>query len=107
MSYYKYHMFFCTNQRAEGEDCCANLNARAMRDFAKAKSKELGIAGAGGVRVNLAGCLGRCTEGPVIVIYPQEVWYTYIDEEDIDEIMQEHLLHDRVVERLLLPQQDG
>ena len=107
MSYYKYHMFFCTNQRDEGAACCADHNARAMRDYAKAKSKQLGLAGPDGVRVNLAGCLGRCTEGPVIVIYPQEVWYTYIDEEDIDEIMQEHLMQGRVVERLRIADTPG
>ncbi|MDH5180505.1 MAG: NAD(P)H-dependent oxidoreductase subunit E [Gammaproteobacteria bacterium] len=105
MSYYKYHLFFCTNQRDAGEACCANHNARAMRDFAKQRSKQLGLAGEGGVRVNLAGCLGRCTEGPVIVIYPEETWYTYVDEEDIEEIMTEHLRHGRIVERLLIPGQ--
>lgn len=102
MSFYKYHMFFCTNQRAEGEACCEAHNARAMRDFAKRLSKELGLAGPDGVRVNLAGCLGRCAEGPVIVVYPQETWYTYVDEEDIEEIMVEHLQHGRVVQRLVI-----
>lgn len=105
VSFYKYHLFFCTNQRGEGEACCANLNARAMRDYAKKRSKALGLAGPDGVRVNLAGCLGRCTAGPVIVVYPQETWYTYVDEEDIEEIMVEHLQHGRIVERLLIPEQ--
>ena len=102
MSFYKYHMFFCTNQRDPGEACCANHNARAMRDYAKQRSKELGLAGPGGIRVNLAGCLGRCELGPVIVIYPQEVWYTYVDEDDIEEIMVSHMQNDKPVERLLL-----
>lgn len=54
----------------------------------------------GSVRVNKAGCLGRCDDGPVIVVYPDNVWYTYIDKEDIDEIIDSHLVHGRVVQRL-------
>ncbi|WP_127475358.1 (2Fe-2S) ferredoxin domain-containing protein [Sulfurivermis fontis] len=99
MSYYKHHVFFCTNQR-EGKACCQDHNAQALRDYAKDKVKQLGLAGPGGVRINSAGCLDRCSEGPVIVIYPQETWYTYVDREDIDEIIEQHLQHDRVVERL-------
>lgn len=99
MSYYKHHVFFCTNQR-EGKACCQDHNAQALRDYAKDKVKALGLAGPGGVRVNSAGCLDRCAEGPVIVIYPQETWYTYVDREDIDEIIEQHLQHGRVVERL-------
>lgn len=100
MSFYRYHVFFCTNQRAPGESCCAEFDARKMRDYAKNQARQLGIHGEGQTRINLAGCLGRCELGPVIAIYPDEVWYTYVDEEDIDEIIQEHLLNGRVVERL-------
>jgi Ferredoxin len=99
MSYYKHHVFFCTNQR-EGKACCQDHNAQALRDYAKDKVKALGLAGPGGVRINSAGCLDRCAEGPVIVIYPQETWYTYVDREDIDDIIEQHLQHGRVVERL-------
>jgi (2Fe-2S) ferredoxin len=73
-----------------------------MRDYAKQRSKELGIAGKGRVRINSAGCLDRCEEGPVLVVYPEAVWYSYVDQEDIDEIIEEHLLGGRVVERLLI-----
>ncbi|MCB1874380.1 MAG: NAD(P)H-dependent oxidoreductase subunit E [Chromatiales bacterium] len=100
MSYYKYHVFFCTNLREEGETSCQNCNAKEMRDYAKARSKELGLVRSGEVRVNTAGCMNRCEDGPVIVIYPEAVWYTYVDKEDIDEIIEEHLLNGRVVERL-------
>ena len=58
------------------------------------------MSGADRVRINQAGCLDRCDEGPVIVIYPEEVWYTFIDERDIDEIIDEHLVGGRIVERL-------
>jgi len=100
MSFYQHHVFFCCNQREAGAVCCNNHGATALRDYAKARIKELKLSGKGKVRVNLAGCLDRCDEGPVIVVYPQEIWYTYIDQADIDEIIDEHLIHGRVVERL-------
>jgi (2Fe-2S) ferredoxin len=102
MSYYRHHVFFCCNQRAPGETCCNNHGAQQMRDYAKQRVKELGLSGPGKVRVNQAGCLDRCEEGPVIVVYPEEVWYTYVDRADVDEIIEEHLRHGRVVERLRL-----
>ena len=103
MSYYRYHVFFCTNQRTDGTACCQNFDAQAMRDYAKQRTKALGIAGGeGGVRINTAGCLNRCEQGPVIVVYPDDVWYTYVDQEDIDEIIDEHIRAGRVVERLLI-----
>jgi (2Fe-2S) ferredoxin len=71
-----------------------------MRDYAKARIKELGLAGKGNVRVNQAGCMDRCEEGPVLVVYPQGVWYTYVDKDDVDEIIEEHLVNGRIVERL-------
>jgi len=57
---------------------------------------------AGKVRINSAGCLDRCAQGPVIVVYPEAVWYTYVDQEDIDEIVESHLAQGKVVERLLI-----
>ena len=100
MSYYRHHVFFCCNQRNNGEDCCNNYGAQDVRDYAKRRVKEIGLSGKGKTRVNLAGCLDRCSEGPVIVVYPEAVWYTYVDREDVDEIINEHLIHGRVVERL-------
>ena len=73
-----------------------------MRDYAKQRSKELNIAGKGKVRINTAGCLDRCEQGPVVVVYPDGVWYTYVDQEDIDEIIDEHLVNGRIVKRLQL-----
>jgi len=105
MSYYKHHVFFCTNKRepdasGNARPCCADMGAVAIRDYAKKKVKAAGLAGAGAVRINNAGCLDRCEEGPCIVIYPEATWYTYVDEKDIDEIVESHLKNGRVVERL-------
>ena len=63
----------------------------------------MGISGPGKIRVNKAGCLDRCEEGPVCVVYPEGVWYTYIDEDDIDEIIDSHIKNGKPVERLKLP----
>lgn len=73
-----------------------------MRAYAKERVKSLGLSAEGKVRVNTAGCLNRCEFGPVLVIYPQGVWYTYVDQEDIDEIIDEHLCNNRIVERLIV-----
>lgn len=100
--YYRQHLFFCTNQRQDGQACCEDCGADALRDYAKALVKAKGMGGPGGIRINKAGCLDRCAEGPVLVIYPEGVWYTYIDQADIDEIFEEHVCHGRRVERLLL-----
>jgi len=100
VSYYERHVFFCCNQREPGAECCNNHAASALRDYAKGRVKELKLSGQGKVRVNMAGCLDRCDEGPILVIYPEEVWYHYVDREDIDEIIDEHLKNGRVVERL-------
>lgn len=101
MSHYDKHVFFCVNQRPAGEDCCNNHNAQAARDYVKDKVKLLDLpAGDKNIRINSAGCLGRCELGPVLVVYPEAVWYTYIDQSDLDEIIEEHLKHGRVVERL-------
>lgn len=99
-SYYRYHVFFCVNRREDGSACCADHDAQAMRDYAKQRVKALGLDGKGGIRVNSAGCLDRCEEGPIIVVYPQGVWYTYVDREDVDEIIDEHLVKGRIVDRL-------
>ncbi|HCZ17262.1 MAG TPA: (2Fe-2S) ferredoxin domain-containing protein [Accumulibacter sp.] len=100
MSYFKHHVFFCCNQRGPGETCCNNSGATAAQTYAKDRIGELKLKGVGKVRINKAGCMDRCDSGPVLVVYPEAVWYSYVDSEDIEEIIQEHLVHGRVVDRL-------
>ena len=100
MSFYKHHVFFCLNKRDPPAACCASHNSEALRDYAKKRVKELKLKGEGKVRINAAGCLDRCEEGPVIVVYPEEVWYTYVDRHDIDEIIDRHIVGGEIVERL-------
>ncbi|MGZ5240771.1 MAG: (2Fe-2S) ferredoxin domain-containing protein, partial [Caldimonas sp.] len=65
------------------------------------------LAGPGKLRVNKAGCMDRCAGGPVAVVYPEGTWYTYVDNGDIDEIVDSHLKNGKIVERLLLPPDVG
>lgn len=106
-SYYKHHVFFCLNERGNGEACCAQHQAQAAFDHCKARVKQAGLNGPGQVRVNKAGCLDRCAAGPVAVVYPEGTWYSYVDLSDIDEIVESHLKHGKVVERLCVPPQVG
>lgn len=107
MSYYKHHIFFCLNQREGGQACCAQQGAQQAFDHCKQQVKAAGLAGPGGVRVNKAGCLDRCAGAPVAVVYPDETWYTFVDQADIDEIVESHLKNGRPVERLLLAREVG
>ena len=99
--YYRAHIFVCTNTRPEGHPrgCCASKGSEKLRDYMKARAKELGLSDS---RVNSAGCLDRCELGPCMVIYPEGIWYGYRTREDVDEILTSHLVGGQVVERLRL-----
>jgi (2Fe-2S) ferredoxin len=103
--YFRIHVFCCTNRRPDGHKrgSCAARGSEPLRDYLKSRAKELGI---GGIRVNSAGCLDRCELGPVMVIYPEGVWYSYHSHEDVEEILQTHLVQGGRVERLMLGPQD-
>ena len=101
-NFYKHHVFFCLNQRPNGEACCQDKGAETAFDHMKARVKKLGLSGESKVRINRSGCLDRCGEGPIMVIYPEAVWYTFVDNDDIDEIVESHLVNNQVVKRLLV-----
>jgi (2Fe-2S) ferredoxin len=102
MSHYERHLFICINQRDPDADrpSCGMCGTEQLLKHAKQRAKAQGIHGAGKVRVNKSGCLDRCEEGPVCVVYPDAVWYTFVDEEDLDEIVDSHLGRGEPVERL-------
>lgn len=77
-----------------------NKGAESAFDYMKSQVKKLGLSGEGKVRINRAGCLDRCGEGPLMVVYPEAIWYTFIDNADIDEIIESHLQNGKVVDRL-------
>ena len=102
MPFFAHHIFCCTNKREPGHTrgCCAEKDAEALRDYMKARAKELKIPS---TRINNAGCLDRCELGPTMVIYPEGIWYSCKTKEDIDEVLREHVIGGKVVERLKLP----
>lgn len=106
-SYYARHIFFCLNERQGGEACCAQHRAQEAFERCKMQIKAAGLSGPGQVRVNKAGCLDRCAGGPVAVVYPEAVWYTFVDASDVDEIVASHLKNGQIVERLRLPPDVG
>lgn len=103
--YYEAHVFCCTNRRVAGHPrgSCADKNGEALRDHMKSRAKMLGLKN---VRINTAGCLDRCELGPTLVIYPEGVWYSCATKEDIDEVLQTHLIDGGRVERLMLQTAD-
>ena len=98
--FFERHVFFCMNQREDGRPCCGERGAATAQKHAKRRIKELGLNGPGKIRINQAGCLDRCEEGPVLVVYPEGTWYTYVDTSDIDDIIDSHLVGGKVVDRL-------
>ena len=98
--HFSHHVFFCCNRREAPAASCDAHGASELQAYAKERVQALGLAGKGKLRINRAGCLGRCDEGPVLVIYPEGIWYRYANRADIDEIIREHLQHGRIVERL-------
>ena len=100
-NYYSLHVFMCVNER-ECEACCQDWDARSLLSHFRRRLKELDMHGAGKVRVNKSGCMDRCQEGPVMAVYPDGVWYRYETAEDIDEIIDSHVVSGTVVERLLI-----
>ncbi len=104
-SFYRRHVFCCTNQRAEGHprgDCTLRGGA-TLRAYMKAKAQDMGLEG---VRINAAGCLDRCENGPVMVIYPEGIWYRCADMADVDEVLERHVRDGHPVERLMLGPND-
>lgn len=104
--FFEAHVFVCCNRRPDGHSrgSCAARGSEALRDYLKARAKELKLAG---VRVNMAGCLDRCELGPTLVIYPEGIWYRAETREDIDAILEAHLVQGGRVKRLMLPAREA
>lgn len=104
MSFFERHLFVCTNARQDPckQSCNDHGEADAALDFLRGNAKQLGLIGPNKLRISGSACLGRCENGPAMVIYPEGRWYTYIDEHDLQDILQEDLVNKRAVERLLI-----
>jgi len=99
--YFRLHAFICTNRRPDGHKrgSCAARGSEPLRDYLKARAKEAGLED---IRINSAGCLDRCELGPVLVIYPEGIWYSFHSHADVDEILDTHLVKGGRVDRLML-----
>lgn len=102
MSYFQRHIFFCQNVKSSGKKCCGQLNTGEFTDYFKARLNKSDLHGQSKNRVSFTGCLGRCKAGPCIVMYPEGIWYSYSNFDDLDEIFQRHILEGEVVNRLII-----
>lgn len=102
MAPFKHHVFVCQNVRPEGapRPSCTHDGKGELLPALQQFSKAAGINVE--VRVNKAGCLDQCEHGPTVVVYPEAVWYGHVKPEDAEEIVREHLIGGRPVERLRL-----
>lgn len=97
--FYKRHILFCTNNKGSNGGC-GHLGGSDAIDIIKKQLKDHDMWGEGKVRANKVGCQGRCSEGPVCVVYPEGTWYTFVDKADLKEITKKHLINGKVVSRL-------
>lgn len=102
MKRFEKHIFVCENKRPEGHPrgCCSDKGSPAIREQLKKRLKELGLNHL--VRANTSGCLDACEFGPSMVVYPEQVWYGGIKLEDVEEIIQSHIINNIPVERLMI-----
>jgi (2Fe-2S) ferredoxin len=102
MAKFDKHIFICTNTREAGHPrgCCNPTGDGELQRLFKVKLAQKGLKAA--VRANKSGCLDQCELGPTVVVYPEAVWYGHVKPEDVDEIIDAHILGNRPVERLML-----
>lgn len=102
---YKKHIFICTNQRPEGArvSCGEEHGSALTAEFKKVmKNKGLTVD----MRAQRTGCCELCEQGPIVVVYPEGVFYGKVQLSDVEEIISEHLENDRPVERLKISKLD-
>ncbi|MFT5286482.1 MAG: (2Fe-2S) ferredoxin [Planctomycetota bacterium] len=106
MAKFERHLFVCINERdsSDARGCCASRGGVAVAKAFKKKLYALGYKRI--VRVNQAGCLDQCARGVVIVVYPEAVWYGGVTEDDVDEIIEQHVIGGEVVKRLEIPDRE-
>jgi (2Fe-2S) ferredoxin len=100
---FKRHLFVCTNRRPDDhpKGSCAQKGSEELRERFKQALANRGLSKQ--MRANAAGCLDQCEHGCSVVVYPEGVWYGRVKPSDVEEIVEEHLIHGRIVERLLMP----
>ena len=99
---YRRHVFVCLNERAADHPrgCCKQRGSEEVFKALKEGAAKAGLED--DVRINRAGCMEHCELGPSVVVYPEAVWYHVPSVEDAEEILREHIVGGKVVERLLM-----
>ncbi len=99
---YDKHIFICTNERAQGaaRKSCGETHGLELVDAFRKKLKERNLPIK--IRAQKSGCLDICDFGPTLVIYPDAVFYVGVQLDDVDEIIEQHLMNNKIVERLKL-----
>src|SRR5579862_6378473 len=102
MAKFDKHIFICINQREPGHPrgCCDPTGEGELQRLFKVKLAQRGLKTL--VRANKSGCLDQCELGPTVVVYPEAVWYGHVKPEDVDEIIESHIIGNKPVERLIL-----
>ncbi len=102
MPHFEKHVFICTNLRGETDPkgSCARKGSEHVRERFKKELSERGLKGR--MRANAAGCLDACEHGCSVVVYPEQVWYGKVTPDDVPEIIEQHLIGGKPVERLLI-----
>lgn len=99
MEPFRFHIFVCTQQKPEGVASCDACGSGAVLESLDGEIRALGIAD--DVQVTTCGCMGLCDEGPVLVVYPEGLWYRRVHARDVPEIVDRHLSRGEPVERLM------
>jgi (2Fe-2S) ferredoxin len=96
------HIFICINQREPGaaRRSCGEAHGLEIVDAFKKRLKELNLPIK--LRAQKAGCLDICDFGQTVVVYPEGVFYVGVEQSDVEEIIREHIIHNRPVQRLIL-----
>lgn len=99
--FFRAHLFMCTNKRPPGNPwgSCGEEGSQELADHARQVFKEMGVEDA---KIAMSGCLGRCDKKPVLVIYPEGVWYTVRTKEDVEEVLKSHMAKGERVPRLMV-----
>ncbi len=99
MEPFRFHLFVCTQQKPEGAPSCAAQGSPALLDALDREVEARGLRGQ--VQFTTCGCMGLCEEGPILVLYPEGVWYRRVQAADVPEIAARHLGQGQPVERLV------
>lgn len=102
MKRFEKHIFVCENKRPDGHPrgCCSDKGSKEIRALFKKRLAELGIKSK--VRANASGCLDACEYGVTVLVYPEQIWYGGVTLEDVEKIIQEHIINDKPIKRLMI-----